>query len=278
MKKLLWISGAITAFLLAFLLTGAADEDAAINTVLRQGNRQYASALYEGALKSYEAGLAISPENRILNFNAAQSAYMLGEYEIAIEYYEKSIDSIERFLNSGNAALRLGETSDDESAKALFCAQALQAYRDGIIKFPQNVALKYNYEVVKEKIEELSNNQEQNNDNQNQESGNDDQENQENQESQEQDGQSQEREEQSQDQYEQDGTDGEQNQFQEEDLSEQGEDSEENHSSLQEREDGEDEPDLQAIERILRMLEMQEEQSLKNNREVIRGNEDKYGW
>ena len=39
-----------------------------------------------------------------------------------------------------------------------------------------------------------------------------------------------------------------------------------------------EEPDRESIERILQMLESQEEESLKNNREVIRGKEGGNGW
>ena len=183
MKKLACVSGIITVSLLVFLLTGMADMDDEAIKALRQGNKQYESAAYEEAIKSYETGLVTSPEDKALNYNAAQSAYMMGEYEKAVKYYEKSEDSIDKFLSSGNAVSKLGDKSTDESEKTQHYKLAMQAYHDGIIKYPENVPLKYNYEVMKEKIKELSDNQDQENkdqenkDQENKEQENKDQEN-----------------------------------------------------------------------------------------------------
>ena len=172
MKKALLISGVIAILLLSLLLAGWADTDDAVKRALRQGGRLYSASEYAPALESYEAGLIANPDNKDLNFNAAQSAYKIGDYEKAAGYYDKSDDCAEKFLNLGNIYFKAGEAAADQNQMAQFYTQAVQTYREGITKFPQDVPLKYNYELAKEKLEELLENMQQ-------ESGNDDQNNEE---------------------------------------------------------------------------------------------------
>jgi len=62
------------------------------------------------------------------------------------------------------------------------------------------------------------------------------------------------------------------------DNQEQQDNDQEQNENDQEQNENDQEQDREAIERILRMLENQEENSLKNNQEVIRGKVDKYDW
>lgn len=185
MKKVLIISGIISAGLLVFILTGMADADPAED------------------------------------FTAAQ------------------------FLNAGNIFFRAGEAIEDEQQRAQCYIQALGIYYEGILKFPQDVPLKYNYETVKEKLEEILENTEQ----ESEESG-------EGEEGEESEGENAEGEE---------GEEGEFGEMQEDESDESPE-------------SDEPELDMEAIERILQMLENQEEESLKNNQEIIDGGSDKNGW
>jgi len=214
---------------------------------LRQGNSQHAAALYKYALNTYENGLLEDPENKALNFNAAQTAYVLGDYQKAVEYYEKAEDCAEKYLNAGNIFSKAGDSLEDEEQKLQCYLQALQFYYEGIIKFPQDVPLKYNYEVLMEKIELTSENSEQS----------DGGEEGEGEESEEQDG--------------------------EERESEEGEDNEEQYNQGEEDENEEEETeeedlDQEAIERILRMLENQEAENLKNNQEIVDGGDSENDW
>ena len=259
---ILWISGMAALFSLALLLTGMADAGSAENRALVQGNRQYALGEYEEALRLYQEGLLLNPYHSALNFNAAQAAYKFGEYHQAVQFYEKSQSSAEKFLNSGNASLRLGEMSEDIMSQMNYFTQALQSYYNGIIEFPQDVALKYNYEYLSEKIRELSDNQEQAGGNEGDDSDEGDE----------------------SDNQEEAGDEQNQPEDGQGQNAEQGDDSlengpEETEDGIRGQEDGEEaEPDREAIERILRMLEIHEENSLKNNQEIIRGQENGYGW
>jgi|GEM_PF-1471679 len=291
MRKVVLISGAVTAVLLIFLLTGMAGRDDTIKASMRRGNSQYAAGDYKKSLASYEKGLAKDSKNKMLNFNAAQSAYLSFEYEKAAEYYEKSADSTDKFLNWGNIFFRSGDAigsilaeqaENPETAAASpetegldvnqqlqTYASALKIYQDGMIKFPQNVPLKYNFESVKQKIDELIENM----DPQEGEQG----ESQENSEG-------SEGEEQESSQSGEEGFEGE-----EQEASQAGEDSEEGEEQEasqageenEESEDNEEAMNMQEVERILQILESQEQESLKNNQEIkesVGGKEGKYAW
>jgi hypothetical protein len=265
MKKLMIISGLITAGLLIFLLTGAADRDYLIKKSLRQANLSYMKGEYGSALTTYGEGLAVNPEHPALLFNAAQTAYLLGEYEWAAMLYEQSPDNEDKFLNGGNAAIWLGDAADSDEEKLELYIYALQTYYEGILLYPRNIPLKYNYESLKEKINELISEMEQESENQESES-------------QEQEGEESE----SDGQNSQENQDGSESNEESENVNEsQSDDENQDMSEAYEQGDENDEPadiDQEAIERILQILESQEEQSLKNNQEVLTTDEGIYGW
>lgn len=284
MRKILCISGVITVLFLSLLLTGWADADSGLNKALRQGNERYASAKYEEALKSYETGLETESENKMMNFNAGQAAYLLGDYEKASQYYEKAEDCVDKFLNAGNIFFRAGNAVEDANQKAQCYAQALQIYREGIIKYPQNVPLKYNYETVKALVDELLEEMDQEGE------GDSGDQNDEQSEGESNEGQGESHNEESQSGQEQESEDTENAQEEQEQSSEQAGDSGDAQDESQEGGEGEQEaysqdesedeydPDQEAIERILEMLENQEEESLKNNQGVVGGKDDTNGW
>ena len=286
MKKVFWISGIITVLLLSLILTGMVNTDDSAYIALRQGNMQFASGEYENALRTFEIGLEAAPENNALNFSAGQSAYMLGEYEKAIEYFDKSEDSIEKFLNSGNASFRLGESGADEQQLQNY-TQAMETFHRGIIRFPQNIELKYNYEVIREIINDLLNDTNQDN-----EQGDDNQEQDNEEQNGSDDGQNPDQGEDLEDsQQDQENSDSSQ-QAQEESEESQAQDPEQEEAPVQEQNEEEseqqgeenstqeegDELDREATERILRILEGMESESLKNNQEVTVGDEGNYAW
>jgi Ca-activated chloride channel family protein len=280
MKIAAYISGAIAVLLLTLLFTGWADADDGIKKALRLGNEQYASAAYEEALKSYETGLQASPENKTLNFNAAQAAYMLGDYEKAAQYYEKAADSTDKYLNAGNIFFGAGEAAQDANQKMQFYVLALQIYQEGIIKYPQNVPLKYNYETVKKIIEELLEEMEQEGEDSQSDEQNEGEDSEESEANREESEENQEQEsEDAQNAFgdQDEESDQEESSSELEDDEQEGEAGEQDANAQDEDED-EYNLDQEAIARILEMLEMQETESLKNNQEVIKGKDGKIGW
>lgn len=252
MKKLVYISGAAAVLTLILMFSGWANADSEVNRALFRGNERYDSADYKIALAEYEKGLETDLDNKFLCFNAAQAAYLLEDYQKAAEYYENSEDRVEKYLNAGNIFFKAGSTIEDAKEKVQCYTAALELYGEGIVKYPQDIPLKYNYETVKALLEELTNQAEQENQEDTEKDSEDSTESQEGEENQE----SQENQE---NQENQEGEEGEASE-----ESESGEESED--------------PDREAVERILAMLESLEEESLKNNKEVAGGKDGGNGW
>ena len=272
MKKVVWISAVIAVLLLSLLLTGWADTDDAVKSALRRGARLYASAQYEEALQTYEAGLVASPEHGTLSFNAAQAAYLLGDYEKAVEYYEKSDESMEKYLHAGNAACRLGDAASDPNQMMEAYALALDIYREGIVRYPREVSLKYNYELLLQKISESESEDE----NQSEDEGEESEEENEGEE-----GEQGEDQEEQEENAQEDQESQESQEDQEDQEGQEAQEAQEENDETEESSSPEDEEEAQEqaeIARILEMLESQEEESLKNNREVTGGKDGKYDW
>ena len=107
----------------------------------------------------YEQGLEARPEHKALNFNAAQAAYQLGEYEKAVEFYEQAEDSRDNTSTPATVSIDLGMRQGYER-KTVY-NQALEMYKEGIMQYPQDLELKFNYEFVKQNLQELSEQMEQ---------------------------------------------------------------------------------------------------------------------
>jgi len=348
-KTVFCTSAALVILLLILFSIGILDYRNVKKEALIKGNAQYTAGDFEKALEFYAEGIQKEPEDFKLNFNSGQALYCLKEYEQAIAYYEKSSpDKIDKYLNLGNCSLRLGDAAADDNEKLLYYQQALESYKEGILKFPQEVSLKYNYEYVKEKIKQLQDNL--NNRNENQQDIDNQQDNQQNEESKQnnedqqgQDNENQQKNEEQQDNSQQTGENqqdnkdeqigGNQENNENQQNSEQDSNDSRKNENNEDRQDNEeskegnsqdnqkqsnsantndnlnnnldendsennnenntkeagnwtnnqdnqyDEQSLQEIEQALRLLEKQEEESLKNNQGIRRSDrDDKYDW
>jgi len=285
----------ITAFMISFI-TGWISFDGGINEIIKKGNEEYGAKNYQQALETYQKGLNKHPDNAMLNYNSGQALYQLAGYNEAINYYAKAENTPDKYINSGNCSVKLAESTDDPVQKQQLYQQALETYKEGIIAFPQNIPLKYNYEYVKSKLDELKeqNNQQQD-ENENQENK-DDQNNNKNQQgndSQQDDNQNDNPEQNTQnrespgdnsnDNSEQKNNEESQQFSQDKETAEQDEsqkdNKEQNSLSMNESDPSDSDQSDSNIAQILRMLEKQEEQSLKNNQEIRRSTkEDEYDW
>ncbi|MCL2121491.1 MAG: hypothetical protein FWH28_04495 [Clostridiales bacterium] len=278
MKKFACVSGIAALLLLALLVTGWADANDKLKKAIREGNAYCASAKYEEALLSYESAMDAAPENGALHFNAAQAAYLLGDYEKTAQYYEKAVDCVDKYLHAGNAFYRMAEGAEDAMQQMRQYARAMQIYKEGILLYPQDLSLKYNYERAKEKLDALTEEQEQGQEQEGEGESQDSQESQaEDQESQGAENQENQEDQESQGAEDQEGENAESAQGEEDQSAEQDGEQEEAYAQ-EEGEEGETDPDQAAIERILAMLESREQEDLKNNREVISGKEGTNGW
>ena len=151
--------------MLIMLFTGLVNFDDSINKFLVRGNRLYADNNYEQALSAYNDGLKKDSENLKLNYNSGDPSYLLKDYQNAVTYYDKAYDTPDKYLNSGNSSLKMGDGTEDVNQKIQYYRLALDTYKKGILAFPENVPLKYNYEYAKKKLEELGDDSGENQDN-----------------------------------------------------------------------------------------------------------------
>jgi len=300
LKKIFAASAVLVIIFIILYLTGVLDFKNTINKSLIEGNKLYSEEKYSEALASYQKGLSKDPGHAKLSYNAAQASYVLQNYEEADEYYAKAAQKIDTYLNWGNSYFKAVESSEDINQKLQFYIKALETYKQGILKYPENVELKFNYEFTEEKIKELQDsmnqNQPQNENNDNQEdkqdNGQNSQSGEENEEEQ-QNGQSGDSEQNEQDRQEnnnQNNNEDEEQQNQETEQSSGQDDTsseesggnqqeEQEPSGLSETDDSKVGEADDRIEQVLKMLEKQEEQALKNNRHIEDyGREDEYDW
>ncbi len=304
MKKIFAASALLVLIFIILFLAGALDFNNTVNKSLTEGNRLYSKEKYSEALASFQNGLLKDPYHKKLNYNAAQASYMLQNYEQAAGYYAKAAEKVDTYLNWGNSYFYTGERSEDVNEKLEFYINALGTYKQGILKYPQNVELKFNYEFTEEKIKEL---QESMNENQPRDENNGDQEDGQNNGQGSQNGEQNKEEQQNEQsggsehneqQNEQDGQENN-NQNNGEDENQQNSDTEQSSgqddaaseefggnqqeeqepSGLSETDDSKVGDADDRIGQVLKMLEKQEEQALKNNRHVkgYQG-EDEYDW
>ena len=292
MKIASLISGTLIVAIMILFFSGTLDFDNGINESIINGNKSYAASNYDQALETYKKGLGESSEDPRLNYNSGQASYRLSNYEDAVKYYAKASETHDKYINSGNSSVKLAEITEDSTKKQQYYQQALETFKNGIIAFPENVPLKYNFEYVKSKLgdgqsnnsEDQNKNEENNDSQENKQDGQDEnqQQNQQNTDSQ-QDKQNESSE--PKDAEEKNGEKSENQQSSQSGKSKeqdktQGEEKEkQNASQIEESDSSNSEQSDNNIAQVLKMLEKQEEESLKNNQEV-QGNakEDEYDW
>lgn len=293
MKIVSIITGLLIVVLMVLFFTGAIPFDGGINELIIKGNRAYAANNYEQALQTYQKGLEENSTEPRLNYNLGQTSYKLSKYNEAINYYSKTSGTVDKYINSGNSSLRLAESIDDAVQKQQFYQQALETYKQGILAFPQNVPLKYNYEYVKSKLDNQQNqnneeqdesqeNKDEQENNQN-EQGNNSEQNQQNEDSSEnnqnKDSEQKDSEENQQSSQEEKNDEQDKEGSQQNEAQEDADSKEQNASQMQESDSSNTDQSDSNIVQILKMLEKQEQESLKNNQEVkSSAKEDEYDW
>lgn len=215
---------------------------------------------------------------------SAMALYDAGDYQGAIEpLIEAQADA----LAIGNAYYFAGEGLEDGNQQMAMYQSAVEAYEAGIIEAPQRTDLKYNYAFVKDlltKAQEQANQENQSGSEQNEEEKGDD--SQEGKEENSEDGQQQEgdqgqegneadqeaSEQETSDQGQEPSEDGEAAEEEGQSSSPEASEGQEEGAQGSETEDGAEEAlTNQAIEQILELLEQQEADSLKNNQNMVQG-------
>ncbi len=102
-----------------------------------------------------------------LHFNAGTAAYRNQQFEEAAKQFNATLASPDlklqglAYYNQGNALYHLGESNPDPKKRTEAWEKALQDYQSAAKLNPQDADAKYNYEFVKQKLEELKQQQQQ---------------------------------------------------------------------------------------------------------------------
>jgi Ca-activated chloride channel family protein len=142
-----------------------------------QAERDYKSGKYPEAEQNYQNAATQAPHRDDLKYNTGDAAYKAGEYSQAEQAYRDALETPDlgmqesAYYNLGNALYRHGEgTQKDDQKKTIRLWQdALKSYESSMKLHPSADA-QHNYEFVKEKLEQLKQQQQQQKNQQNQQS------------------------------------------------------------------------------------------------------------
>ncbi len=120
------------------------------------GNEAFKKGDYEQALTKYKDALLDDPLNEIALFNQADALYKLKKYDQAIESFQKVTGSkdlqlsAKAFYNIGNALFQQNKLP-----------QCIEAYKKSLELNPNDFETKFNLELARAKLKEMSKKQKQ---------------------------------------------------------------------------------------------------------------------
>jgi Ca-activated chloride channel family protein len=140
-----------------------------------QAEREYKAGDYPQAEQHYQSAAGAAPHRDDLKFNVGDAAYKAGEYSQAEDAFRQALETPDlglqekSYYNIGNAQYRQGETTqkDDQKKTIKLWEGALKSY-ESALKLHQSADTQHNYEFVKEKLEQLKQQQQQQQQKQNQ--------------------------------------------------------------------------------------------------------------
>jgi Ca-activated chloride channel family protein len=140
--------------------------------------RDYKSGQYEDAAQKYGEALETNPNRPDLQYDRGDANYKAGEFNEAEQAYRRALDTSNlnlqenTYYNLGNTQFKHGEAmekADSKETRKLW-EQALHSY-ESALKLKEAADTRYNYEVVKRKLQELKQQQQQQQQNQKNQSG-----------------------------------------------------------------------------------------------------------
>ena len=133
----------------------------------RQALKNYERGQYESARVEFEKLSQKTPDDPRLRFNAGAAAFQSGRLEEAARQFSSSLATPElplqqrAYYNLGNTQFRLGEKAPDPKKKQESWEQALSGYESALQLEPKDDDARFNRDLVKKKLEELKQQQEQ---------------------------------------------------------------------------------------------------------------------
>lgn len=131
---------------------------------LAHGNREMEKGQYDAAIAAYQEGLVNAPEEPRVHYNLGNALYAKGDFVQAGEHFKKASGlgantdlQLQAEYNLGNALYQQGAAiEEDRPEEALQQYEsALHHYKNVIQTHQQDLDAKYNYELVRKKIDDL---------------------------------------------------------------------------------------------------------------------------
>jgi len=104
---------------------------------IKDANELYKKGKYKEALGAYTQAGADNPQHPVLNYNIGNVLYKTGRFENAVEKYNIASALNSSIYNIGNSLYKMNKLQE-----------ALAAYKQAIIKNPDDLDAKFNYEYT----------------------------------------------------------------------------------------------------------------------------------
>lgn len=122
-----------------------------IRSKVEEGNVLYKQEKYEQALARYQDALLDEPLNEAALFNRGNALYKLKKYDESIESYQKVVGSKDLLLSS-KALYNIGNVYFQQNK----LQESIQSYKKALELNPNDYDIKYNLELARAKLKELS--------------------------------------------------------------------------------------------------------------------------
>ncbi len=145
--------------------------------------KNYERGKFSQARAEFERLARKSPDDSRLRYNAGAAAFQDEDYDTALKHFNQTLTARDlklqeqSYYNLGNTHFRLGEKTTEAKDKQQQWEQAIHQYESALKLNTNDLDAKFNMEVVKEKLEELKQQQQQNKQDQNKDDQNKDEQN-----------------------------------------------------------------------------------------------------
>lgn len=113
---------------------------------IKEANELYKKGKYKEALSEYTEAGAQNPQHPILNYNIGNVLYKTGKFQNAVEKYNVASSLDSSIYNIGNSLYKMQKLQE-----------ALAAYKQAIIKNPDDLDAKFNYEFISKMLQKQQN-------------------------------------------------------------------------------------------------------------------------
>jgi len=132
-----------------------------------EGLKQYQKGRYDRAVMEYESALRKQPDDPRLHFNAGTAAFQNKDYDQAVSHLNSALLTQElplqhrTYYNLGNTQFRQGQDAPDLDKRRQLWEQAIRSYDSAVSLNAKDADAQFNRELVKQKLEELKQQQQQ---------------------------------------------------------------------------------------------------------------------